>query len=201
MACQGRPGSCEKRDSNPHGVTRWNLNPVRLPIPPSSHASPSSPRRDPVNPDQESAPLGTPVGWCSQPEIASPHANRPHKHLAGAPGTGTPLKTGGLLLPPSPGGACPLWRLPLSLRRGTGDRHPPQDGRPVAPPFAGGCLSPLASSPQPSPGHRGQAPPSRRAACCSPLRRGVPVPLWPLRPGCQSPLDAVCPVIARPTPC
>ena len=28
---------CERRDSNPHAVRRWNLNPVRLPIPPLSH--------------------------------------------------------------------------------------------------------------------------------------------------------------------
>ena len=27
---------CERRDSNPHAVRRWNLNPVRLPIPPLS---------------------------------------------------------------------------------------------------------------------------------------------------------------------
>ena len=28
---------CERRDSNSHGLPRWNLNPVRLPIPPLSH--------------------------------------------------------------------------------------------------------------------------------------------------------------------
>jgi hypothetical protein len=28
---------CERRDSNPHGVNRQNLNLVRLPIPPLSH--------------------------------------------------------------------------------------------------------------------------------------------------------------------
>jgi hypothetical protein len=28
---------CERRDSNPHALRRWNLNPVRLPIPPPSH--------------------------------------------------------------------------------------------------------------------------------------------------------------------
>ncbi len=28
---------CGRRDSNPHGLRRWNLNPVRLPIP---HARP-----------------------------------------------------------------------------------------------------------------------------------------------------------------
>jgi squalene synthase HpnC len=28
---------CEGRDSNPHASRRWNLNPVRLPIPPPSH--------------------------------------------------------------------------------------------------------------------------------------------------------------------
>ena len=27
---------CERRDSNPHGVTHWNLNPARLPVPPLS---------------------------------------------------------------------------------------------------------------------------------------------------------------------
>jgi hypothetical protein len=27
---------CERRDSNSHGLPRWNLNPVRLPIPPLS---------------------------------------------------------------------------------------------------------------------------------------------------------------------
>ena len=27
---------CERGDSNPHGLSRWNLNPVRLPIPPLS---------------------------------------------------------------------------------------------------------------------------------------------------------------------
>ena len=27
---------CERRDSNPHALRRWNLNPVRLPIPPHS---------------------------------------------------------------------------------------------------------------------------------------------------------------------
>ena len=27
---------CERGDSNPHGLPRWNLNPVRLPIPPLS---------------------------------------------------------------------------------------------------------------------------------------------------------------------
>ena len=27
---------CEWRDSNPHDVNRWNLNPVRLPVPPHS---------------------------------------------------------------------------------------------------------------------------------------------------------------------
>ena len=30
------PAWCERRDSNPHGFTRWNLNPVRLPVPPLS---------------------------------------------------------------------------------------------------------------------------------------------------------------------
>src|SRR5690554_1790848 len=29
-------GWCERRDSNSHGLPRWNLNPVRLPIPPLS---------------------------------------------------------------------------------------------------------------------------------------------------------------------
>ena len=28
---------CERGDSNPHGSPRWNLNPVRLPVPPRSH--------------------------------------------------------------------------------------------------------------------------------------------------------------------
>ena len=28
---------CERRDSNSHALRRWNLNPVRLPIPPLSH--------------------------------------------------------------------------------------------------------------------------------------------------------------------
>src|SRR5271165_4629766 len=32
---------CGRRDSNPHDLRRWNLNPVRLPIPPR-------PRTDPV---------------------------------------------------------------------------------------------------------------------------------------------------------
>jgi squalene synthase HpnC len=35
----GEPGEstwCERRDSNPHAFRRWNLNPVRLPIPPLS---------------------------------------------------------------------------------------------------------------------------------------------------------------------
>ena len=27
----------EEGDLNPHGSPRWNLNPVRLPIPPPSH--------------------------------------------------------------------------------------------------------------------------------------------------------------------
>ena len=27
---------CERRDSNSHALRRWNLNPVRLPIPPLS---------------------------------------------------------------------------------------------------------------------------------------------------------------------
>ena len=27
---------CERRDSNSHGLPRWNLNPVRLPISPLS---------------------------------------------------------------------------------------------------------------------------------------------------------------------
>ncbi len=30
---------CERGDSNPHAVRRWNLNPVRLPIPPLSQSS------------------------------------------------------------------------------------------------------------------------------------------------------------------
>ena len=34
------PGWCERRDSNPHGFTRQNLNLVRLPIPPLSLAAP-----------------------------------------------------------------------------------------------------------------------------------------------------------------
>jgi hypothetical protein len=29
---------CERRDSNSHGLPRWNLNPVRLPVPPLSPA-------------------------------------------------------------------------------------------------------------------------------------------------------------------
>lgn len=29
---------CERRDSNSHGSPRWNLNPVRLPIPPLSQS-------------------------------------------------------------------------------------------------------------------------------------------------------------------
>ena len=29
---------CERRDSNPHAFRRWNLNPVRLPIPPLSRS-------------------------------------------------------------------------------------------------------------------------------------------------------------------
>ena len=33
-------GWCERRDSNPHGFTRQNLNLVRLPIPPLSLAAP-----------------------------------------------------------------------------------------------------------------------------------------------------------------
>jgi hypothetical protein len=28
---------CGRRDSNPHSLRRWNLNPVRLPIPPRPH--------------------------------------------------------------------------------------------------------------------------------------------------------------------
>src|SRR6185437_4434402 len=27
---------CERRDSNPHGLPHWNLNPARLPVPPLS---------------------------------------------------------------------------------------------------------------------------------------------------------------------
>src|SRR5574337_221577 len=29
---------CERRDSNPHGLPHWNLNPARLPVPPLSQA-------------------------------------------------------------------------------------------------------------------------------------------------------------------
>ena len=29
---------CERSDSNRHGVNRWNLNPVRLPVPPRSQS-------------------------------------------------------------------------------------------------------------------------------------------------------------------
>src|ERR1019366_725122 len=32
-------GWCERRDSNSHALRRWNLNPVRLPIPPLSRCS------------------------------------------------------------------------------------------------------------------------------------------------------------------
>src|SRR5690606_26919935 len=32
-------GWCERRDSNSHGLPRWNLNPVRLPVPPLSPRS------------------------------------------------------------------------------------------------------------------------------------------------------------------
>src|SRR3982751_4010006 len=32
------PNWCERRDSNPHAFRRWNLNPVRLPIPPLSRS-------------------------------------------------------------------------------------------------------------------------------------------------------------------
>src|ERR1044072_5762408 len=47
------PNWCERRDSNPHAFRRWNLNPVRLPIPPLSRSRnynrksslPISPRR------------------------------------------------------------------------------------------------------------------------------------------------------------
>ncbi len=28
---------CERQESNLHALRRWNLNPVRLPIPPLSH--------------------------------------------------------------------------------------------------------------------------------------------------------------------
>ena len=42
----GAPGAepgyatwCEGRDSNPHAFRRWNLNPVRLPIPPLSRSA------------------------------------------------------------------------------------------------------------------------------------------------------------------
>ncbi len=36
-ACNNSKGWCERGDSNPHEQARWNLNPVRLPIPPLSH--------------------------------------------------------------------------------------------------------------------------------------------------------------------
>lgn len=32
---------CERRDSNPHGLLHWNLNPARLPVPPRSRKSAS----------------------------------------------------------------------------------------------------------------------------------------------------------------
>src|SRR3954469_23849257 len=38
---------CERRDSNPHALRRWNLNPVRLPIPPLSRSSNYTPK-DPL---------------------------------------------------------------------------------------------------------------------------------------------------------
>ena len=38
---------CERRDSNPHAFRRWNLNPVRLPIPPLSRSSELYPKTAP----------------------------------------------------------------------------------------------------------------------------------------------------------
>ena len=72
-------GWCEGRDSNPHSLRRWNLNPVRLPIPPPSRVTlqplapfyPIHPYTDSRAPCCGSSPIPVPVDHYENFPVAS----------------------------------------------------------------------------------------------------------------------------------
>jgi hypothetical protein len=95
---------CERRDSNPHGVTHWNLNPARLPVPPLSRSSRRASKPVPVPPGASptytyidefwSWNAGRPRGGRGVYPSSPGHSRMPGIWLPGArSGTGRPVRT------------------------------------------------------------------------------------------------------------
>ena len=63
VGCPSCEGWCERRDSNPHALRHWNLNPGRLPIPPLSRCAQLTAARCHPRKRKRPAEAGRSVEW------------------------------------------------------------------------------------------------------------------------------------------